>query len=99
MELHFIIQSFLIWDKNTLKYAKFRNTIPYIYQTNYNIKNSFSRKNGFEGQEKNDTENEHWAFTDYSNSIFLQAINCQNCGNYKYSEFTMNLKIQCECDE
>lgn len=97
-DLDWMVLSFLKWDKNTLKYAKFRNTNPLIYQTNYNIKNSFSRKDGFGGQLENDTEDEHWAFADNSNSIILQSINCKYCGNYIHSQCPIMFKIKCKCN-
>lgn len=71
-----------------------------------------SRKNGFANQEENDTENPHWIFsvpdltskcinshTNYDVEVTLQAVNCDKCGGYHYSNKIELVppKILCSC--
>lgn len=42
-------------------------------------------------------EDEHWAIELSTGSPQLQAINCRICGEYKYSFYDDNEKIQCQC--
>lgn len=90
------INSFLFWDKNSLKYAKFRNEQENIKKINSQIKSSLSRKKGFDGSQNEDTDIEHWAFG--NDDFQLQAINCFSCGNYiaTYNSIAPNYII-CSC--
>jgi hypothetical protein len=70
-----------------------------------------SRKNGFDNQEMNDTDDPHWMFSiprfdqDIITNGFaehyevsMQAINCNRCGDYEISGSTVGFP-QCRCHE
>jgi len=91
-DLYASIESFLVWDKNSMKYAIFRSNQPEIKNIHRLIHNGKTRKNGFNGNY--DTEDEHWVFS-YHN-VQLQAINCAVCGNYILTNTdTIPIRISC----
>lgn len=59
---------------------------------------SYSRHNGFNNQESEDTMCEHWAFEIKEGERQFQAISCIKCGEYKVSNtFTLPRRISCRC--
>lgn len=64
------------------------------------ISNAMSRKNGFNGQCRDDSVSEHWAFWAGSTESPFQAINCFVCGNYwtDYLRFPVTKRVACSCN-
>jgi hypothetical protein len=88
-----IINQFLYWDLTSIRFAKYlaakqKNTL-------HLIKTAISRKNGFGGQEQNDTLDPHWIFYTTTHSLLcLQAMNCTQCGNYIVSNTIYNNQLE-----
>lgn len=92
------IESFLYWDKTSLAYAQHRAKHDTLRDIHFQLVNGYSRKNGFHSQEKEDTENPHWAFSSEDWSVVLQAINCHVCGHYIHSHVdTLPETLLCHC--
>ena len=90
-----IVKSYLFYDTRTAEYQHRQK----LRQVLHLIDNAQSRKNGFNGQEENDTMVEHWIFC--SEDFQLQAQTCKMCGNYSASD-TMYIygladSMLCEC--
>ena len=82
-----------------IRYDEVLKCKPFLRQ----IKMSQSRRNGFNMQEKMDTDCEKWIWkpnNSYNDTLYLQAVNCSICGNY-VSVGKPNLKIhkriRCHC--
>ena len=97
-----VIKQYLYYDNTSLYYAKMlaekrREVLDEINQ-------ALSRKNGFNGQSPENTEEEHWAFaSQQSPKCRLQTINCQLCGNYQevgnfYFIFELSEICLCHCN-
>ena len=89
-ELQEIVKSYLFYDTKTAEYQH-RKRLRMILNV---INSSWSRKNGFMGQEEADTEVEHWLFC--TEELQLQAASCRVCGNYCASD-TMYTYVLSEC--
>jgi len=91
-----ILSTIFSYSFNTIlnKYIKiFRKCV--IFE----IKNAFiSRKNLFHIQIEDGNE-ENWSFAPTMDShLYLQAINCSKCGNYKHSHTDfLSSKLICRC--
>lgn len=72
------INSFLFWDKNSLKYAKFRNEQENIKKINNQIK--LSKSSSKNSTQNEDTEDGFWYFE--NNNVKLCQENCKKCGEY-----------------
>lgn len=81
----------------------------YLRAIGFFINVATSRKNGFDKQEEDDTEDPHWIFyiprfdeeiitnnfADRS-EVCMQAVNCRKCGDYQ-NTYTQGCPI-CNCD-
>jgi len=81
-DLYSKIDEYLYWDVNSLKFAKHRAFKMESVLTL--LKTAASRATGFDGQEPIDTLDEHWVHN-AKGGASLQAISCDQCGNYVYS--------------
>jgi hypothetical protein len=80
---------------------------------NFYVNVASSRKNGFDGQEENETDHPQWIFYiprfdqdiicshygyGYPNEISLQAVNCPICGGYHHCQrLSIPENIRCKC--
>ena len=80
-ELHDIIKSFAFQDTQIPEFQH-RKKLTNVLD---DIKLANSRKNGFNGFEEKDTNDEYWSFRTTKGDVKLQAISCQVCGNYRMS--------------
>ena len=88
-----------LFEPILIRYDEVLKPKPFLRQ----IKMSQSRRNGFNMQEKMDTDCEKWIWkpnNSYDDTLYLQAVNCSICGNY-VSIGKPNLKIhkriRCHC--
>ncbi len=89
-ELQEIVKSYLFYDTQTAEYQHRKLLRPILHVIN----DAWSRKNGFKGQEDDDTEDEHWMFN--TEEFQLQAASCKVCGNYCAGN-TMYTYVLSEC--
>jgi hypothetical protein len=51
----------------------------------HDIEFAYSRKNGFNGLNKNYSNDEEWTFETMVGDVHMQAYSCHICGNYSMS--------------
>jgi hypothetical protein len=89
-ELQEIVKSYLFYDTQTAEYQHRKRLRPILQSIN----DAWSRKNGFRGQEEDNTDDEHWLFC--TDDFQMQAASCRLCGNYCAGN-TMYMYVLSEC--
>ena len=97
------IDRFLKWDITSFDFIRHVNKKTKKDELHQLFDYCMNRKNGFCGQEDENTEDPHWVFgctwlCPYE-KISLQAINCSICGNYIVSRNeSIPFSIRCNCN-
>lgn len=96
-----IIKSYIFYDVKTFAQITFTKRMKYYIVQTIDFAIS-SRKNGFEYEDGDPDEIEHWGFRANDDEMGLQGVNCRFCGNY-WSQYTStwtphNILCNCEFD-
>lgn len=93
-----LIDSFLLWDLNSIRFVEHLKKNPTRNKMLQLINSSMSRKHGFYPNYQPDTEDEHWAFGNLEcENVWFQAINCRVCGGYIVSHTSLTKITECGC--
>jgi len=96
------IASFAFHDNHDYEFQH-RKKMKHVF---HDIEFAYSRKNGFNGLNKNYSNDEEWTFETIVGDVHMQANSCHTCGNYSMSNtfyiyhafLTSHERILCHCN-